>query len=362
MSVSDAAPLPRLGEVFFDVRGNSRSLRLSWYADTGVAGFSIWQAGMCTGTFRLPMADLSRMIEILERGPTPQGRRRPPVSAVRQPADRDDSGYGPDEDEIGGLDSPARPAGPATSDRPAGHDGYEPASYDPRGYGAGAAEHAASDHRTQGYRSSDYGASEYGAADAYRPDSYGLSTESYYSADYRSDGEASGYRSPGYEASGYRDDDYGSRRDRADHDQARYDGRDYGQPEYGRADYTDSGGPAWQRWHERADYDPAQDKHQRDVLPGSHRRGDTYPAEREGQAFGDTDASGYQEDRFGASYARGGTERYLSDMRVRADGHERDPGEPAYRADRAPDSGAGRYLDAAEQQESHSYGADYRYR
>jgi hypothetical protein len=69
MSASDAAPLPRLGEVFFDVRGSSRSMRLSWYADTGVAVFSIWQGGMCTGTFRLPIGDLPRMIEILEQGP-----------------------------------------------------------------------------------------------------------------------------------------------------------------------------------------------------------------------------------------------------------------------------------------------------
>jgi len=35
MSSFDAAPLPRLGEVFFDVRGDSRSMRLSWYGDTG---------------------------------------------------------------------------------------------------------------------------------------------------------------------------------------------------------------------------------------------------------------------------------------------------------------------------------------
>ncbi len=69
MSASDAAPLPRLGEVFFDVRGSSRSMRLSWYADTGVAVFSIWQGGMCTGTFRLPIGDLSRMVDILQRGP-----------------------------------------------------------------------------------------------------------------------------------------------------------------------------------------------------------------------------------------------------------------------------------------------------
>ena len=75
MSASDAAPLPRLGEVFFDVRGSSRSMRLSWYADTDVAVFSIWQGGMCTGTFRLPMGDLARMIEILQRGPDSRDER-----------------------------------------------------------------------------------------------------------------------------------------------------------------------------------------------------------------------------------------------------------------------------------------------
>src|ERR1700726_4876270 len=69
MSASDAAPLPRLGEVFFDVRGSSRSMRLSWYSDTGVAVFSIWQGGTCTGTFRLPMDDLPRMVDALQRGP-----------------------------------------------------------------------------------------------------------------------------------------------------------------------------------------------------------------------------------------------------------------------------------------------------
>src|SRR5947207_2293146 len=73
MSASDAAPLPRLGEVFFDVRGESRTMRLSWYADTGVAVFSIWQGGPCTGTFRLPIADLPRMVEALQRGPHGHG-------------------------------------------------------------------------------------------------------------------------------------------------------------------------------------------------------------------------------------------------------------------------------------------------
>src|ERR1700726_210607 len=73
MSASDAAPLPRLGEVFFDVRGSSRSMRLSWYSDTGVAAFSIWQGGTCTGTSRLPIEDLPRMTEALQRGPRGAG-------------------------------------------------------------------------------------------------------------------------------------------------------------------------------------------------------------------------------------------------------------------------------------------------
>jgi hypothetical protein len=89
MSSSDAAPLPRLGEVFFDVRGNSRSMRLSWYADTGVAVFSIWQGGMCTGTFRLAIADLPRMVETLQRGPAGQrpdrGGDRPVQAPVQDP-------------------------------------------------------------------------------------------------------------------------------------------------------------------------------------------------------------------------------------------------------------------------------------
>ncbi len=90
MSASDAAPLPRLGEVFFDVRGSSRSMRLSWYSDTGVSVFSIWQGGTCTGTFRLPMEELPRLIDALQRGaqppPDPRGSGLMPASCpARRP-------------------------------------------------------------------------------------------------------------------------------------------------------------------------------------------------------------------------------------------------------------------------------------
>jgi hypothetical protein len=44
-------------------------MRLSWYAGTGVAVFSIWHGDTCTGTFRLPIPELARMIEVLSEGP-----------------------------------------------------------------------------------------------------------------------------------------------------------------------------------------------------------------------------------------------------------------------------------------------------
>ena len=99
MPASDVAPLPRLGEVFFDVRGNSRTMRLSWYADTGVAVFSIWQGGTCTGTFRVPIADLPRLVDALQRGPCGRSARGADVRGNRSQADprprRRDGGAAP---------------------------------------------------------------------------------------------------------------------------------------------------------------------------------------------------------------------------------------------------------------------------
>ena len=103
MSASDAAPLPRLGEVFFDIRGSARSLRLSWYADTAVAVFSIWQAGTCTGTFRLPMADLQRMIETLRQGPGGGA----PDPAATESGFGTEPGFGAERTQVHYLPAPA---------------------------------------------------------------------------------------------------------------------------------------------------------------------------------------------------------------------------------------------------------------
>jgi hypothetical protein len=136
MSASDAAPLPRLGEVYFDVRGNSRTMRLSWYSDTGVAVFSIWQGGTCTGTFRLSIEDLPRMIEALQQGP---GGVPDPAPAPRHPAAgrRDLELPAPQAGDSGpGMTSvadfvTARFPGPADPGDPVGHAGSAAAGFRP---------------------------------------------------------------------------------------------------------------------------------------------------------------------------------------------------------------------------------------
>ncbi len=93
MSEPDAVPLPREGEVFFDVRGESRTMRLSWYADSSVAVFSIWQGNRCTSTFRLPFGDLARMVEALQAGPPSREPDRHQGEPAYANADSD-PGYG----------------------------------------------------------------------------------------------------------------------------------------------------------------------------------------------------------------------------------------------------------------------------
>ncbi len=155
MPASDVAPLPRLGEVFFDVRGNSRTMRLSWYADTGVAVFSIWQGGTCTGTFRVPIADLPRLVDALQRGPQGASRGGGELpSTGASPVQRHDEAARIADDPLASAIAdaaypppgrhadppPGRHADPGRRD-PAGYPQAEPAVYgghaEPPGYGSG---------------------------------------------------------------------------------------------------------------------------------------------------------------------------------------------------------------------------------
>ena len=126
MSEPEAVPLPREGEVFFDVRGEARTMRLSWYADSSVAVFSIWQANRCTGTFRLPFVDLVRMVETLQSGPP----SRTADAVSRHSADPSFTSAVPDRGYDYGY-------GEATSYLPAATYGHQPGYESGRGYESG---------------------------------------------------------------------------------------------------------------------------------------------------------------------------------------------------------------------------------
>src|SRR6266702_8420619 len=283
MSASDAAPLPRLGEVFFDVRGSSRSMRLSWYADTGVSVFSIWQGGTCTGTFRLPMEELPRLIDALQRGaqaPDPRDPRGSGAYASQLPGAPTDprltalpGGYGGRETDFTGPvtgdfralrpDDPAGtmvfapatpkvaralppaplalPPGPASSQGsqpPQSAQGY-PADYTEQYYPEQqrypeqrAGRRALPAEGGYGDAARSYG-SQYADQGQY-PDQGQYAAQGQYAeqGQYPDQGQ---YAEPGYAQQGYQDRGYG---DQQGYDNRGYAGQGYAEPGYG---YTDQG-------------------------------------------------------------------------------------------------------------------------
>ena len=61
-------PLPRIGAVFLDPRGEDRSMRVSWHAESDVVVLSLWRDNLCVGTFRLAVEEVPDLIDVLGRG------------------------------------------------------------------------------------------------------------------------------------------------------------------------------------------------------------------------------------------------------------------------------------------------------
>jgi hypothetical protein len=245
MSEPDAVPLPRDGEVFFDVRGDARSMRLSWYADSNVAVFSIWQGNRCTGTFRLPFADLARMVQTLQSGP--------PLSGSGQ-GDFASTSYG-------GYDSPRY----ASADYDGA--GYQPGAYSGSGYGDLDQQPVTASYQAAGYSDPGYaGTGSYGAnADAgYGADSDGGPSRSGFGAEpgYVDTGYAAGHP---YDAQPSPSQEYPSPYSGTQE----YPGQEYPGQDYGSAGYA-SAAPNY----ELTDYDPPNYSEPSGYHGGSHRRAD----------------------------------------------------------------------------------------
>ena len=75
--MGDVHPLPRRGSVFVDARGEQRTMRVACHQDEGIVVISLWAAGVCRASFRLPAALALEMAELLaecggEAGPGPR--------------------------------------------------------------------------------------------------------------------------------------------------------------------------------------------------------------------------------------------------------------------------------------------------
>jgi hypothetical protein len=79
-------PIPTLGGVFRDARGQGRTLRVSWHAEAGMVVLSLWDGGRCTGTVRLPSGDVPELMEALAAGMPPRPESGPEVQPAVQPA------------------------------------------------------------------------------------------------------------------------------------------------------------------------------------------------------------------------------------------------------------------------------------
>ena len=63
-----ARPLPAVGSMFLDARGDGRALRVSWHGEAGVVVLSLWRENVCAGSFRMPVEQVPDVIDLLARG------------------------------------------------------------------------------------------------------------------------------------------------------------------------------------------------------------------------------------------------------------------------------------------------------
>lgn len=65
IGMGEVLPMPTVGDVFLDVRGDDRTMRVSYHQDRGVVVVSLWAGAACRGSFRLAADDAGRLAAFL---------------------------------------------------------------------------------------------------------------------------------------------------------------------------------------------------------------------------------------------------------------------------------------------------------
>ena len=63
--MAEVLPFPHIGELFTDVRGGERTMRVSHHPDRELLVFSIWSGGTCRASFQLPLNEMARLSDLL---------------------------------------------------------------------------------------------------------------------------------------------------------------------------------------------------------------------------------------------------------------------------------------------------------
>jgi hypothetical protein len=80
--MSASRPLPPVGSIFVDARGEDRALRVSWHSEADLVVLSLWRDNVCVASFRLAVEEVPMLIDLLRKGLDDAYRHAP----TRKPA------------------------------------------------------------------------------------------------------------------------------------------------------------------------------------------------------------------------------------------------------------------------------------
>jgi hypothetical protein len=66
--MAEVIAFPARGDVFFDLRCDDRTLRVSWHPELKLVVLSLWRDGRCSATFRMPADDVPQLVSTLVEG------------------------------------------------------------------------------------------------------------------------------------------------------------------------------------------------------------------------------------------------------------------------------------------------------
>ncbi|MCU7727963.1 hypothetical protein ODJ79_29955 [Actinoplanes sp. KI2] len=100
--------MPAVGDLFTDMRGGDRRMRVSYHEGPGVVVVSLWADTVCRGTFQLATGDVARLVALLSQVERSAGDLDSPANAQAEAATRQPAT--PSPEQTGDVSRAALPA------------------------------------------------------------------------------------------------------------------------------------------------------------------------------------------------------------------------------------------------------------